>query len=272
MASGATSTPGEPHTTSPDQTRPGTTPAPPSTRGPRNTPTPASGSGSGANKTAPTDAARAALGRQKSADDRVQKRPSTTAAAETQATSSTPSTASIAGVYKVTSDALRTGWPDVTGDMRLRVAPARDAAGVYAASFDFGVLEGLMLIGTDRDAIRACSRALDGAPPRRRYRRGVYQGPDPFLRRRGREEEEEQGVKPAVPVRYMLHWRGMETGEGEVDCGDFWGELKFANAGLGRFTGEMEIGFVSERTEIRGTKVSDEVPSIDIDTWLEYLE
>ncbi|KAL8294537.1 hypothetical protein RB600_000462 [Gaeumannomyces tritici] len=242
--SGATSTPGQPHTTSLDRTRPGATRASPSTRGPRDALTPASGSGSGANKTVPTDTARAALGRQKSGDDRVQKRPATAAAAAaTQVNSSTPSAASIAGVYEVMSDTLRAGWPDVTGDMWLRVAPARDAAGVYVASFDFGVLEGLMLIGTDRDAIRACSRALDGGPPGRRCRRGVYQGPDLFLRRRGREEEEE-GVKPAVPVRYMLYWRGVETGKGEVDCGDFWGELKFVNAGLGRFVGEMEIGFV----------------------------
>ncbi|EJT72397.1 hypothetical protein GGTG_09263 [Gaeumannomyces tritici R3-111a-1] len=162
-----------PHTTSLDRTRPGATRASPSTRGPRDALTPASGSGSGANKTVPTDTARAALGRQKSGDDRVQKRPATAAAAAaTQVNSSTPSAASIAGVYEVMSDALRAGWPDVTGDMWLRVAPARDAAGVYVASFDFGVLKGLMLIGTDRDAIRACSRALDGGPPGRRCRRG----------------------------------------------------------------------------------------------------
>lgn len=65
--------------------------------------------------------------------------------------------------------------------MRLRMAPSSDVPGVCVASFDFGILEGLMLIGTDRDPIRTCSRALDGAP-RRRYRRGFYQGPDPFLR------------------------------------------------------------------------------------------
>ncbi|KAL8324304.1 hypothetical protein RB597_007849 [Gaeumannomyces tritici] len=231
--SGATSTPGQPHTTSLDRTRPGATRASPSTRGPRDALTPASGSGSGANKTVPTDTARAALGRQKSGDDRVQKRPATAAAAAaTQVNSSTPSAASIAGVYEVMSDTLRAGWPDVTGDMWLRVAPARDAAGVYVASFDFGVLEGLMLIGTDRDAIRACSRALDGGPPGRRCRRGVYQGPD----------------------LYMLYWRGVETGKGEVDCGDFWGSLSL----------------LTRRTEIRGIKVLDKVPSVDMDDWLEY--
>lgn len=81
---------------------------------------------------------------------------------------------------------------------------------------------------------------------------------------------EMEGTEPAVPVRYLLNWRGVETGEGEVKGGDFWGEVRFENAGLARFAGEMEIGSVSGLTDVRGTKVSDEVPSVDMDEWMEY--
>ncbi|KLU88277.1 hypothetical protein MAPG_07264 [Magnaporthiopsis poae ATCC 64411] len=197
-------------------------------RGPGKTSTATPGSGS---------TARTALGRQKSGGDRVEKRPGGTAAAAAGAPTkaNAPSAASISGAHEVTSTALQSGWPDITADMRLRVAPSSDVPGVYIASFDFGVFEGFMLVGTDQDAIRARSRALDGAP-RRRYRRGFYQGPNP----------------------YLLNWRGFETGEGEVDGGDHW------------VCCEMEVSFVSDLTDIRGTKVSDEVPSVDMDEWMEY--
>lgn len=77
------------------------------------------GSGSGVAKTATTDPARVALGRQKSGGGRVQKRSGGTAAAAAPGAASkantltlastAPSAASITGVYEATSPALQSG-------------------------------------------------------------------------------------------------------------------------------------------------------------------
>ncbi|KAL8413205.1 hypothetical protein RB594_004725 [Gaeumannomyces avenae] len=243
----------------------------------------AHGSGSGVVvKTEPAGiddaAARKALGRQKSGLDRVQKHTGGGAAKSAATASSTssnaPSAASIVGTYKLRCAGIEEEWDDIKIDeMKLRVAPSTHVPGVYIADFNLGVLEGQMLIGTDRAAIRKCARALD-RKPRRRYHRGAYQNEeDPWENWKADEPAaaaeggDGEGKRPFVHTRYLLNWRGYETGEGEVERGDWWGDLKFADAGLTQFKGEMEVGFVSNDVIVRGTKVSDEVPRVNMRDW-----
>ncbi|KAK0625413.1 hypothetical protein B0T17DRAFT_532752 [Bombardia bombarda] len=63
------------------------------------------------------------------------------------------STASPVGSYIVDCDKIEDDWPDLAEDMTADIYHT-DKPGVFAATFDFGVLEGMMLISSNVDSLR----------------------------------------------------------------------------------------------------------------------
>ncbi|KAH8156883.1 hypothetical protein CIB48_g11363 [Xylaria polymorpha] len=58
----------------------------------------------------------------------------------------------------ISCDEIEGGWPDQAGDLSLDIR-ATDEPGVFEASFDFGILEGVMIMSTDKKKLEEyCSQ------------------------------------------------------------------------------------------------------------------
>ena len=65
------------------------------------------------------------------------------------------------GEYKVECGYIEEQWPDFAGDMSISIhRTSRD--GVFKANFDFGIVEGIMILGHDEGLVDSLSRRRDG--------------------------------------------------------------------------------------------------------------
>jgi len=150
-------------------------------------------------------------------------------------------------------------------------------SGIYSASFDFGVLEGAMLLSADKELLAPYVEDTDASDEEddndvsesdtrtsnKRKARGKLAG------------KVAKKAKPAQanlgPTKFFLVWRGRETGEGEIQSGEHSGTIEFTNRNYVRFSGDMDMVFVGGSDGFEGTKVSD-VPGTFSQRWGDFFQ
>lgn len=164
---------------------------------------------------------------------------------------------SIRGTYIVKCKEIEEQWPSSSDDLRLRIMNSQRAG--WTGIFDFGVLEGVMLFGTDRQRLNqkrsdiergeSCDSELeeeigsesdeddaeldeDECEDDDRYDDDKYEAeisPTPSSSRKrdaptggaSRPSSSKRSKQSAAqPHRVFLQWRGCETGEGEIQLDD----------------------------------------------------
>ncbi|KAL4796455.1 hypothetical protein BDV19DRAFT_388279 [Aspergillus venezuelensis] len=167
------------------------------------------------------------------------------------------------GSHIVDCGDIESEWPGSAEDMTLDFGSTEEP-GIFQASFDFGVLRGVMLISADEDLLEGyCDRAdYDG-------RHVFSEGDDDDLDDEDESEDEDEkehqrpqsGSKrktPATPqhsrgrpkkatktksnlLKYFLKSRSRETGEGQIFPDPEDGTPKIKDGNLTSFTGEASL-------------------------------
>ncbi|KAL4784615.1 hypothetical protein BJX76DRAFT_367481 [Aspergillus varians] len=190
------------------------------------------------------------------------------------------------GSYIVDCEDIESNWPDLAQDLSLDVHDT-DEPGVFKACFDFGVLEGVIILGTGHAVLRQyCSRAdrkgggysfggcydeeEDGRNEEEDERPKVgskRKAPAP-QRVSGRPKNVKAGDSPSHTYRVKLRCR--ET-EGPIHSQASDGTIKFKDSSLSSFVGEASLPCVGNAVSFTAQKVSD-VPSSQQSEWADYSE
>lgn len=187
-----------------------------------------------------------------------------------------------AGSYAVDCPEIKDQWPDLAENLGLDIYSTGEP-GIFQASFDFGVLEGVMVLGLDKNKVEAYCSRMD--PSENEFEEDEEDE---------EEEEDEEDKKPQAgskrkassPQRgrgrpkkakadkdqgltYHLKLRCRETGEGEVYAEPDDGVIKFKDASLASFKGEADLPCVGSKIPFTARKVSDK-PSGQPSNWADY--
>ncbi|KAI0478602.1 AT hook motif family protein [Xylariaceae sp. FL0804] len=196
------------------------------------------------------------------------------------------------GSYIVDCPEIEQNWPRSSSDLTMDISES-DEPSVYEAAFDFGVLEGIMILSTQQAALnRYCAKYDDGEED---DDSDEEEDDDDDSENEDEDEEVEQvnntkrkagrprgrppkkakvkAKAPAAPGRtsrtFHCMWRGRETGEGEIIHDPEEGTIKFNKSGdFASFTAEVDLGFVGRGVELSARKVAA-APSRH-DSWTEY--
>ncbi|KAL9621916.1 MAG: hypothetical protein Q9160_003737 [Pyrenula sp. 1 TL-2023] len=171
--------------------------------------------------------------------------------------------------------------------------------GAFKASFDFGVLEGTMLLAAHEDLLYEVMAKLE------RDEESSDDGDDSDEDNGdGDESEDEDGStnpildgmkkrkastqssliqeraikkakeRPERTLRFHLQWRGVETGEGDIQhdpSNGHSGHLEFTDDTFTRFEGEASFAFVGSWIKFSGYKVGN-IPVTEPEEWCMYSE
>ncbi|KAH8434173.1 uncharacterized protein LDX57_011811 [Aspergillus melleus] len=188
--------------------------------------------------------------------------------------------ASPVGSYIVDCKEIEQQW-DLTEDMGLEIH-ATDEPGVFKAEFDFGVLEGVMIIGVDKVALeRHCAQEDESSEygdewDEESSEEDVEQDAKSKAgsKRKTTAPNRGHGSKKSknTPARkYFLKMRGRETGEGEImDISDK-GTISFKDGKFTSFVGEADMSVVGRGVTFTARKVSD-TPNSDGREWADYSD
>ncbi|OJJ03245.1 hypothetical protein ASPVEDRAFT_72968 [Aspergillus versicolor CBS 583.65] len=151
---------------------------------------------------------------------------------------------------------------------------ATDEPGNFQACFDFGVIEGVMLIGTDIAALKQYGAQADreaegdseeedgGTPQIGTKRKALSPNKD-----RGRPKKAQAGT----PQTYQLRSRHREQGEGVIDPDPAAGIIKFKDKHLAEFVGRADLSDVGSGVSFTARKITDE-PCPRRREWADYSE
>lgn len=183
------------------------------------------------------------------------------------------------GSYIIDCDEIAGNWPRQAADMSLDIA-GTDRAGIFKASFQFGILEGVMILGTDEHAVDRYCAALDDEDGQSDYiededederpAKGSKRKRAPASRGRGRPPKKAKTVG-AGPIRtYSLRLKCREI-EGQVYSTASMGAITFDDEKLASFEGWASFPCVGSNVPFRGRKVAD-VPGGEGHTWSMFSE
>jgi hypothetical protein len=191
------------------------------------------------------------------------------------------------GSYIVDCEAIEKEWRKQAENMTLSIYE-EDEAGIFQASFDFGILEGIMIISTEKDALEEyCSQHNCETESDDDGVEGDDQDED--------DENEGDGVKQLVlrPKRkaqgsshrgppsktakievtqlptYLLRLKCREAGEGVIYYHVEKGTITFKDKNLSSFLGKVRFPFVGANTAFTARKISD-VPGQERKLWADY--
>lgn len=164
------------------------------------------------------------------------------------------------GRYLVDCPCVDEQWdePDKELSIRRTAVP-----GVYEAAFSLGVLEGAMLLSTDRDKLVEHKNSFFKY---KKYKAKTAQFDWDYLLPPGAEKEttkkrkRQSAPEELDPRRFYLIWQGIETGEGEYQSdweNNHTGCIEFSDDRFVSFKAEMNMEFVGGDDMFYGKKVSD---------------
>lgn len=179
---------------------------------------------------------------------------------------------SIIGSYVIRCPSIEDQWDDDDDDgeeMALDVKKTtRD--GVYEAGFRFRVLEGVMLLSTDKKLLVKHRNDVDRTRSRENawdwnYLRDENSGEDDGSETATSSSKKRKRSSVAAtdtpnPRRFWLMWNGRETGEGHLQADydmNHTGCIEFADDTFTTFRAEMNLEFVGGDDLFRGFKVAD---------------
>jgi hypothetical protein len=185
------------------------------------------------------------------------------------------------GKYMIDCPAIEKQWYrgwnecyDGPREMELHVTPTK-VPGIYEAWFNFRVVEGAMLLGTNRTRLVEHRNALER---HKKYRVREQQwkwnwdclpksDTDSFRQARQRPMEQPN------PRRFWVLWQGIQTGEGgeqpDMD-NNHTGCIEFSDGKFVAFQAEINLDIGERDDMLYGKKVSDVADAKATDVWTEW--
>ncbi|CAL3971864.1 unnamed protein product [Diplocarpon coronariae] len=156
----------------------------------------------------------------------------------------------------ITCQEIEEQWPEQGEDLGLDIRQTKEA-GVFEASFDFGILEGVMILGTDEKTVEQYCSQLD-REDEARWDEGTET-----------KRTSESGLNiPRAPREKPPH---PATGEGVISHTASGGAILFKDQSLAGFTGKASLPYVGESVTFRALKISDAAADPQ-DSWADYSE
>lgn len=192
---------------------------------------------------------------------------------------------SIVGGYSITCKAISEEWPDQDDHFGLDISES-STFGVFEGSFDFGILEGAMVLSSDEGLLDAHVDKLE-ADEGDEYGYddeeddGDEDEDEPTVSggkrkatstARGQPAKKVKKASPGSALRFHILWRGRDTSEGEIHSGPGHGAIKFTNKNYTKLTGEIDLPHAGEGVEITGERVTDQSNAGDSSSWNDYSE
>ncbi|GIK05558.1 hypothetical protein Aspvir_009671 [Aspergillus viridinutans] len=195
------------------------------------------------------------------------------------------------GTYIVDCETIERGWPDMAGDLSLDIHRT-DTPGVFQADFDFGVLQGVMIICSEKSALdEYCAQASrddesdwndsmdeegseeetddeDSVPAKENVKLGAKRNPPaskPMTRPKKYKAEQGQ------PRKYLLKLKCREMGEGMIHFEESNGTINFKDKNFASFEGVADFPDVGEGVSFFARKISD-LPCPSGNDWSDYSE
>lgn len=209
-----------------------------------------------------------------------------------------PKTYSPVGSYIIDCKQIEGEWPDRAGDLSLDIRQIKEP-NVFEASFDFGALEGVMLISAEKNALEQyCSQLdLDAESDGDEDEDGDWsEEEDEDGEKDEVEDEAENDRKPttgskrraealrthgpppkkskaraAQPRIYLLKLKCCETGEGVIQFREERGTIEFKDENLASFIGKANLPCVGQGVSFTARKISD-APACRGNSWVDYSE
>jgi hypothetical protein len=204
------------------------------------------------------------------------------------------------GSYIIDCKQIEGEWPDQADDLSLDIRQTKEP-NVFEASFDFGVLEGVMIISAEKNALEQYCSQLD-----REAQSDGDEDEDEGADWSEEEEEDREEIevddevdnnrKPATgskrraealpgrgrppkkskaraaqPRTYQLKLKCRETGEGEIQYTAERGTIKFKDEKMASFIGNADLPCVGKGVPFTARKISD-MPADPGDSWADYSE
>lgn len=180
---------------------------------------------------------------------------------------------SIVGAYVVNCEQLQKGW-DNTDNLRLSITTT-PLPGIYQAAFNFGVLEGIMMLSADAHALsyfsgkqsekiagdddRLCPELATGPEQQPSQTEEEITCEDSAGRKRKAVDDTSRPakiLKTSTPAVLHLCMRSRGTGSGQINPDPELGVITFDDQ-LTAFTGTIDIDLIGPNMPFRGRKISD---------------
>ncbi|KAI0380266.1 hypothetical protein F5Y04DRAFT_282030 [Hypomontagnella monticulosa] len=179
-----------------------------------------------------------------------------------------PATWSPVGSYAVTCGVIQDNSRGECGErihMTLNIHEP-DEYGYFWANLDFGVVEGVMILGSHQSDLDEYCAAVERAEM-------AIDADDVETQRELDEAPQRKKTTSDLSNSNTLffRWRGMETAEGDLLTNDESGIITFQDPEFTTFTGEMDISIVGDDVIFFARKVSGVAESRHA-SWLDYTE
>ena len=179
------------------------------------------------------------------------------------------------GSYTVRCDEASRQWDDCD-TLTLDIANGPEP-GILIAAYDFGFIEGTMLLALDESDLNAyvdnnsnkdrystsedepLDSSSDQTAPASKKRKAAPEGGPAELRSRGPRKKAK--TNRASPNRLFFQLRGRETGEGQIFFDPHKGYLDFADNRFATFKGVGHLPYIGENVPFEGFKLSTDAAS-----------
>jgi hypothetical protein len=201
-----------------------------------------------------------------------------------------PKTYSPVGSYIIDCKEIEEQWPDKAEDLGLDISQTEEP-GVFEASFDFGVLEGAMIISAEKNTLEQYCSQLDSEAESdwdedeendededededdiendRKPTTGSKRKAE-APRGRGRPPKKSK-AGAAQPRTYLLRLKCRETGEGQIFSTAGKGTIIFKDEKFASFIGKADLPCVGQGVPFTARKISD-APAGAGNSWADYSE
>jgi hypothetical protein len=184
------------------------------------------------------------------------------------------------GQYIVDCEEIEQGY-EVT-DLTLAIRATR-TSGLYQASFDFGIIEGVMMLSADESMLAPYAEKYgDDSDIEDDYGEDEDEDEEEDVKFAGGSTKRKATAKPAggrplkkaktgKPRIYFVRLKSRDTGTGEINTEANEGKITFNAPTLSGFTGEAKIGCIGLKVIFTARKVSAVAPD-SWDSWDNYSE
>ncbi len=177
-------------------------------------------------------------------------------------------------------------WPDQADDLSLDIRQNKEP-GVFEASFEFGILEGILIISAEKNTLERYYSQLDREAEfdsdetkdededesevenNKKPTTGSKRKPQASYGRGRPSKKPEAGT--AKLRTYLLKLKCRETGEGEIYSTAKSGTLKFKDGKLASLIGKADLPIVGRGISFTARKTSD-TPASSGDSWADFSE
>jgi hypothetical protein len=188
------------------------------------------------------------------------------------------------GSYIINCKEIEEQWSDQADDLSLDIRQTKEP-GVFEASFNFGVLEGIMIISAERNALEQycsqldCEAESDWDENEDEDEGEVEDNRKPTTSSKRKAEAPQGRGRPpkkskagaAQPRTYLLKLKCRETGEGVIQSTEEKGTIKFKDENLASFIGKANLPCVGQGIPFTARKISD-TPARPRNSWADYSE